>query len=305
MQPCLSPVWDTVIASYALAQAGLGPEHPALRRAAIWLLGKQTRRSRRLVAAQSDAAGRLVLRAPQRVLSRRRRHLHGADGPAARARRRAGGRSGGGGAARPDLDARHAERRRRLGQLRSGQRQAMADRGSLRRPQRHDRSQHRRHHRSRARVAQPLRRVLGGASRGAAGAGFSPPRSDLRRCVVRTLGRELYLRNLAGVAGRGGDRREPRGAVRPSGRSMAAGSPERRRRLGREHRELRRSVTAWGRRVDTQPDGLGDDGTNRGRRIRHPRRAPGHLPGCSIDRTPRGPGSRRPGPAPDFRRCSI
>ncbi len=45
MQPCLSPVWDTVIASHALAQAGLAPEHPALRRAATWLLGKQTRRS--------------------------------------------------------------------------------------------------------------------------------------------------------------------------------------------------------------------------------------------------------------------
>ena len=44
MQPCLSPVWDTVLASHALAQAGLGPEHPALRRAASWLLTKQTRR---------------------------------------------------------------------------------------------------------------------------------------------------------------------------------------------------------------------------------------------------------------------
>jgi squalene-hopene/tetraprenyl-beta-curcumene cyclase len=43
MQPCLSPVWDTVLASYALAQAGLDPDHPALRRAASWLLGKQTR----------------------------------------------------------------------------------------------------------------------------------------------------------------------------------------------------------------------------------------------------------------------
>ena len=44
MQPCLSPVWDTVIASYSLSQAGLGPEHPALRRAASWLLAKQTSR---------------------------------------------------------------------------------------------------------------------------------------------------------------------------------------------------------------------------------------------------------------------
>jgi squalene-hopene/tetraprenyl-beta-curcumene cyclase len=45
MQPCLSPVWDTVLAGYALSQAGLAPEHPALRRAATWLLDKQTTRS--------------------------------------------------------------------------------------------------------------------------------------------------------------------------------------------------------------------------------------------------------------------
>jgi squalene-hopene/tetraprenyl-beta-curcumene cyclase len=44
MQPCLSPVWDTVLASHALAQTGLDREHPALRRAASWLLSKQTRR---------------------------------------------------------------------------------------------------------------------------------------------------------------------------------------------------------------------------------------------------------------------
>ncbi len=44
MQPCVSPVWDTVLAGYALAQAGCGAEHPAMRRAATWLLSKQTTR---------------------------------------------------------------------------------------------------------------------------------------------------------------------------------------------------------------------------------------------------------------------
>lgn len=44
MQPCLSPVWDTVLAAYALAQAGLAPEGPALQRAASWLLAKQCRK---------------------------------------------------------------------------------------------------------------------------------------------------------------------------------------------------------------------------------------------------------------------
>lgn len=43
MQPCVSPVWDTVLASHALGQAELPPDHPALRRAIAWLLSKQTR----------------------------------------------------------------------------------------------------------------------------------------------------------------------------------------------------------------------------------------------------------------------
>src|SRR5262249_28453129 len=45
MQPCVSPVWDTVLASYALSHAGLPPDHPALARAATWLVAKQCRTS--------------------------------------------------------------------------------------------------------------------------------------------------------------------------------------------------------------------------------------------------------------------
>jgi squalene-hopene/tetraprenyl-beta-curcumene cyclase len=41
-QPCLSPVWDTAIATYALAQST--PQHPALRGAADWLLAREVRR---------------------------------------------------------------------------------------------------------------------------------------------------------------------------------------------------------------------------------------------------------------------
>ena len=44
VQPCLSPVWDTVLAAHALAQAGLPKDHASLGRAASWLLGKQTKR---------------------------------------------------------------------------------------------------------------------------------------------------------------------------------------------------------------------------------------------------------------------
>jgi squalene-hopene/tetraprenyl-beta-curcumene cyclase len=43
VQPCVSPVWDTVLAAYALSHAGLPPEHDALARAATWLVDKQTR----------------------------------------------------------------------------------------------------------------------------------------------------------------------------------------------------------------------------------------------------------------------
>lgn len=41
-QPCFSPVWDTGIGAYALAQAV--PAHPALRSAADWLLAREIRR---------------------------------------------------------------------------------------------------------------------------------------------------------------------------------------------------------------------------------------------------------------------
>jgi squalene-hopene/tetraprenyl-beta-curcumene cyclase len=42
IQPCVSPVWDTCIAVYALGQTGLAPEHPAMKQGAAWLLYKQT-----------------------------------------------------------------------------------------------------------------------------------------------------------------------------------------------------------------------------------------------------------------------
>ena len=41
LQPCVSPVWDTCIAMVALEEAGLSPDHPALVKAAEWLLTKQ------------------------------------------------------------------------------------------------------------------------------------------------------------------------------------------------------------------------------------------------------------------------
>ena len=43
LQPCMSPVWDTAIAVNALAEAGVEPEHPAMTRAAKWLLSKEVK----------------------------------------------------------------------------------------------------------------------------------------------------------------------------------------------------------------------------------------------------------------------
>jgi squalene-hopene/tetraprenyl-beta-curcumene cyclase len=40
-QPCPSPVWDTALAMNALVETGLASDHPALQRAAEWLLAHQ------------------------------------------------------------------------------------------------------------------------------------------------------------------------------------------------------------------------------------------------------------------------
>jgi squalene-hopene/tetraprenyl-beta-curcumene cyclase len=41
LEACQSPVWDTVLAVIALADAGLPPDHPALRKSADWLLSEE------------------------------------------------------------------------------------------------------------------------------------------------------------------------------------------------------------------------------------------------------------------------
>ena len=41
VQPCVSPVWDTAVTMFSLQEAGLPPDHPALVKAASWLLDRQ------------------------------------------------------------------------------------------------------------------------------------------------------------------------------------------------------------------------------------------------------------------------
>jgi squalene-hopene/tetraprenyl-beta-curcumene cyclase len=43
IQPCLSPVWDTAITIISLAESGLPSDHPALQKAAEWLVNKEVR----------------------------------------------------------------------------------------------------------------------------------------------------------------------------------------------------------------------------------------------------------------------
>ena len=43
LQPCMSPVWDTAIVMNALAEVGIGPDDPAMKRAAGWIISKQVR----------------------------------------------------------------------------------------------------------------------------------------------------------------------------------------------------------------------------------------------------------------------
>ncbi|HTU88809.1 MAG TPA: squalene--hopene cyclase, partial [Gemmataceae bacterium] len=45
LQPCFSPVWDTALTLNALADAGLPSDHPAIQRAARWLLAKEVRQA--------------------------------------------------------------------------------------------------------------------------------------------------------------------------------------------------------------------------------------------------------------------
>ncbi len=43
IEPCFSPVWDTAIVAICLRESGLPPDHPALKKAADWLMQKEIR----------------------------------------------------------------------------------------------------------------------------------------------------------------------------------------------------------------------------------------------------------------------
>ena len=43
IQPCPLPVWDTAINLISLAESGVPADHPALQKAAQWLIDKEVR----------------------------------------------------------------------------------------------------------------------------------------------------------------------------------------------------------------------------------------------------------------------
>jgi squalene-hopene/tetraprenyl-beta-curcumene cyclase len=90
IQPCFSPVWDTGIALYALADGGLDESDADAARACAWLRAKECRfRGDWVKKRRSRRPDRwLVLRVRQRVVPRRGRHGDGRDGPAPCRRRR-------------------------------------------------------------------------------------------------------------------------------------------------------------------------------------------------------------------------
>ena len=198
-------------------------------------------------------------------------------------------------------------RRRRLGQLRSRQRQAWLTARPVRRPQRDDRSQHRRHHRPRARVPGPLPAASTRATRSSrARCGFLRRDQTTDGCLVRPLGRQLRLRHLAGAARPGVHRRGHERAATcaaPSrwllahqnrdggwGESIASYDRPRRRRASAPRRPARPPGRSWA-------------SSPRARSAAPPSGAA--FATCWNARTPPGPGAKRRGPAPGFPRSST
>ena len=201
-QPCFSPVWDTAIGAYALAQSDPGTS--ALRSRGRLAARPGSPAQGRLVGeAARHRALRLGFLLQERVVSGHRRHRHG-DAGAQRS-----GRLGCRAAQqachkrRSRLAARHAIERWRLGRLRRRQQLGVSQQHSVRRSQRHARPHLPGYHRARAGSAGGPR-CGSRTPRGAARRGLAGAASAGRRKLVRPLGRGLHLRHLFRAARAGG-----------------------------------------------------------------------------------------------------
>ena len=57
IEPCFSPVWDTAIVAICLHESGMPRDHPALKKAADWLMDKEVRFRGRLALQESGGCG--------------------------------------------------------------------------------------------------------------------------------------------------------------------------------------------------------------------------------------------------------
>ena len=66
MQPCMSPVWDTAYAIFALGESGIAKKDPRMVKAADWILrSKSALKGDWAVKVKELPAGRMVLRVQQ------------------------------------------------------------------------------------------------------------------------------------------------------------------------------------------------------------------------------------------------
>jgi squalene cyclase len=198
LQPCFSPVWDTALTLNALADSGLSVTHPGVRLAVRWLLEHEVRRRgdwsltnpnlppggwyfeyQNAPYPDTDDTAMVLM-----ALARRgAQTLERATRPSAAC-----------------AAAGHAEPRRRLGGVRSQYQPPAVDAGAVRRPQRHAGPELSGYHRAGARALAITAFVRTPQVCRAIVFLQDPER---RRSVDRSLGRQLRLRHLAGVAGSG------------------------------------------------------------------------------------------------------
>ena len=164
-QPCFSPVWDTAIAAYSLAQAGVDHVRE-MRRAADWLLSKEVRRKgdwrvKRPGLEPSGWAFEFNNEFYPDIDDTAMVLLALAHAPAA------GPRAGFLLPSRAGLGARYAVPRRRLGGVRCRQQLGVPEQHPLRRSQRHAGPLLSGHHRPRAGGAVRARDPPGASRRAA------------------------------------------------------------------------------------------------------------------------------------------
>ena len=175
------------------------------------------------------------------------------------ARRRARGDAGGGDRAAASPGCWGCRTATAAGPLRSRQRQGVADPGPVRRPQRDARPQLRRHHRPRARVPRATSRASTRATRSVARAlRFLRRDQSTDGCWYGRWGVNYIYGTWQVLRGLALHRRGPdRAATSAAPCAGCSHHQNARRRLGREHRQLRRSQPgrAWAPRRPARPPG--------------------------------------------------